>query len=117
VVTLAALALVPVDANTPLALVVAALGVAGLGIGTFTAPNTVQLMSAVPTERRGTANAVSGTSRYLGFAMGSAAIAAVIATAGPNSADPATILRAAAPAFLLSAASAAIGAAFSALPD
>jgi hypothetical protein len=49
--------------------------------------------------------------------MGSAAIAAVIATAGPNSADPATILRAAAPAFLLSAASAAIGAAFSALPD
>jgi len=40
-----------------------------------------------------------------------------IATAGPNSADPATILRAVEPAFLVAAAFAAIGAAFSALPD
>lgn len=87
------------------------------GVGTFSAPNTAQLMSAAPTERRGTANAVSGTSRYLGFAIGSATTAAVIATAGPNSADSATILRAVQPAFLVAATFAAIGAAFSALPD
>ena len=117
VLTLAVLSLASLDAASPLALVVVALAVAGLGTGAFVAPNTAQLMSAAPTERRGTANAVSGTTRYLGFAIGSAAAAAIIATAGPNSADPATILRAVEPAFLLAAAFAAIGAAFSALPD
>ncbi|HKY51332.1 MAG TPA: hypothetical protein VJP45_08745, partial [Candidatus Limnocylindria bacterium] len=65
----------------------------------------------------GTANAVSGTSRYLGFAIGSAAAAAIIATAGPSSADAATVLRSVQPTFLIAAASAALGAAASALPD
>jgi hypothetical protein len=74
-------------------------------------------MSAAPTERRGTANAVSGTARYLGFAIGSAVAATVIATAGPNSTDSATILRAVQPAFLIAAAFAAVGAGLSALPD
>lgn len=114
---LAVLSLVLLDATSPLELIVAALAVAGLGVGAFSAPNTAQLMSAAPTERRGTANAVSGTSRYLGFAIGSATVAAVIATAGPNPADPATILRAVEPAFLVAAAFCAIGAALSALPD
>lgn len=117
VLTLATLSLVPIDATTPLELIIVALAVVGLAIGTFATPNTAQLMSTAPTERRGTANAVSGTVRYLGFAIGSAAAAAVIATAGPNSADAATILRAVQPAFLLAAAFAAIGTAFCALPD
>lgn len=117
VLTLAVLSLATLSATSPLELIVLALAVAGLGTGAFVAPNTARLMSAAPTERRGTANAVSGTSRYLGFAIGSAAAAAIIVTAGPNSADSATILRAVEPAFLLAAAFAAIGAAFSALPD
>jgi EmrB/QacA subfamily drug resistance transporter len=117
VLTLAVLYLATLGPTSPLEAVVVALAVAGLGTGAFVAPNTAQLMSAAPAERRGTANAVSGTSRYLGFAIGSAVAAAMIATAGPNSADSSTILRAVEPAFLLAAAFAAIGAAFSALPD
>ena len=117
VLTVAVLALVPLDATSPLELIIAVLALVGLGVGIFSAPNTAQLMSAAPTERRGTANAVSGTSRYLGFAIGSATAAAVIATAGPDAADPATILRAVQPAFLVAAAFAAVGAALSALPD
>ena len=117
VLTLAVLSLAPLGATSPLELVVVALAVTGIGSGAFVPANTAQIMSAAPSERRGTANAVSGTSRYLGFAIGSATAAAIIATAGPNSADPATILRAVEPAFLVAAAFAAIGAAFSALPD
>ena len=117
VLTAAILVLATLGATSPLELIIVTLAFAGLGTGAFVAPNTVQLMSAAPTERRGTANAVSGTSRYLGFAVGSAMAAAVIATAGANTADPATILRAVQPAFLLAAAFAAIGAGFSALPD
>jgi EmrB/QacA subfamily drug resistance transporter len=117
VLALAALALAPLDATAPLELVVAGLALVGLGVGTFSAPNTAQLMSAAPSERRGTANAVSGTSRYLGFAIGSAAAAAIIATAGPSSADAATVLRAVAPTFVLAAGFAVLGAAVSALPD
>lgn len=115
--TLAVLALATAGATTPLEFIVVALLVTGVGSGAFVPANTAQLMSAAPAERRGTANAVSGTSRYLGFAIGSAAAAAIIATAGPNSADSATILRAVEPAFLLAAAFAAIGAAVSAVPD
>jgi MFS family permease len=117
VLTLAVLSLVSIGATSPLELIVVALALTGLGTGAFVAPNTAQLMSAAPSERRGTANAVSGTARYLGFAIGSAVAAAVIATAGPSSTDSATILRAVQPAFLIAAAFAAIGAAFSALPD
>ena len=117
VLTLAVLSLAPLGATSPLELVVIALAVTGLGSGAFVPANTAQIMSAAPAERRGTANAVSGTSRYLGFAIGSAIAAAIIATAGPNSVDPSTILRAVEPAFLVAAAFAAIGAASSAVPD
>jgi MFS family permease len=117
VFALAVLSLATLGATSPLELIVVALAVTGVGSGAFVPANTAQIMSAAPNERRGTANAVSGTSRYLGFAIGSATAAAIIATAGPNSADSATILRAVGPAFLVAAAFAAIGAAFSALPD
>ena len=117
VLTLAVLSLATLTATSPLELVVVALAVAGVGSGAFVPANTAQIMAAAPTERRGTANAVSGTSRYLGFAIGSATAAAIIASAGPDSADPATILRAVQPAFLVAAAFAAIAAAASALPD
>ena len=114
--TAAVLALAPLDATSPLELIVVALTLTGLGTGAFVAPNTAQLMSAAPPERRGTANAVSGTSRYLGFAMGSGLAAAMIATAG-SSLEQSTILRAVQPAFLVAAAFAAFGAAVSAVPD
>jgi EmrB/QacA subfamily drug resistance transporter len=117
VLTLAVLSLATLDARSPLELIVVALAFAGLGTGAFVAPNTAQIMSAAPTERRGTANAVSGTARYLGFAIGSAMAAAVVVTAGVDPADPTTILRAVEPAFLIAGAVAAIGATFSALPD
>jgi EmrB/QacA subfamily drug resistance transporter len=117
VLALAAFSLVSIGATSPLELIVVALALTGIGTGAFVAPNTAQLMSAAPTERRGTANAVSGTARYLGFAIGSAVAATVIATAGPNSTDSATILRAVQPAFLIAAAFAAVGVGSSALPD
>jgi len=115
---LAVLALAPSGAGTPLELIVVALVVTGIGSGAFVPANTAQIMSAAPSERRGTANAVSGTSRYLGFAMGSALAATMIAAAGPQLAlDSPPILRAIEPGFLIAAAFAALGAAFSALPD
>jgi len=117
VLTLAVLAMATLGPDSPIELVAIALALTGLGTGAFVSPNTSQLMSAAPSERRGTANAVSGTARYIGFAGGAALATAVIATAGPSSLEAATILRAVQPAFLIAAAFGALGVALSALPD
>ena len=114
---LAFLSLVPLDATRPWSSSSARWRSSGLGIGIFSAPNTAQIMSAAPTERRGTANAVSATSRYLGFAIGYGDCRRGHRDGWPGlvrsgddpsrGADPRSI----------AAAFAAIGAAFAALPD
>jgi hypothetical protein len=76
-----------------------------------------QLMSSAPAERRGTASAVSGTFALPRLRDGLGDRCRDHRDGGSDTADPGTILRAAEPAFLIAAAFAAIGAAFSALPD
>ena len=58
------------------------LGFIGVGAGLFTAPVQTALMSAAPAHLMGTAGAVSGLTRSLGFALGPALASAVWVYAG-----------------------------------
>ncbi len=55
-----------------------AMGVAGLGIGTFIAPNDSSILSATPRERLGVANGIMGVSRTLGLLLGVSAAAGLL---------------------------------------
>jgi EmrB/QacA subfamily drug resistance transporter len=46
----------------------------GIGSGLFTTPNTASIMTSVPAERRGIANAVRSTSQNTGYALSTAAL-------------------------------------------
>jgi EmrB/QacA subfamily drug resistance transporter len=104
------------DASTPIALIVMALLLIGLGIGLFTSPNSSAILGAVPAERRGVANGVLGTVRTLGMVLGIGVAGAVYATTlgltGDAGADG--ILRAADTGLLIGAGVALLGAATSA---
>ncbi len=56
----------------------------GIGAGLFTGPVQTALMSAAPAHLMGTAGALSGLARSLGFALGPALASAVWAYAGPG---------------------------------
>ena len=58
------------------------LGLVGIGAGLFTGPIQTALMSAAPAPLMGTAGALSGLARSLGFALGPALASAVWAGAG-----------------------------------
>jgi DHA2 family multidrug resistance protein-like MFS transporter len=58
------------------------LGLIGIGAGLFTGPIQTALMSAAPAHLMGTAGALSGLARSLGFALGPALASAVWAYAG-----------------------------------
>ena len=58
------------------------LGLIGIGVGLFTGPVQTALMSAAPAHLMGTAGALSGLARSLGFALGPALASAVWAYAG-----------------------------------
>lgn len=58
------------------------LGLVGIGAGLFTGPIQTALMSAAPAHLMGTAGALSGLARSLGFALGPALASAVWAYAG-----------------------------------
>ncbi len=58
------------------------LGLVGIGAGLFTGPIQTALMSAAPAHLMGTAGALSGLARSLGFALGPALASAVWACAG-----------------------------------
>jgi MFS family permease len=59
--------------------VVAVLAVVGIGIGIFSTPSTVVVMSAVDETRYGIASAITGQSRTLGMMVCMAAVTMVIA--------------------------------------
>jgi EmrB/QacA subfamily drug resistance transporter len=75
------LMLVSLSADTPLAWVLAAYSVFGLGFGAVNAPITNSAVSGMPPSQAGVAAAVASTSRQVGQTLGVAAIGAV-ATAG-----------------------------------
>jgi DHA2 family multidrug resistance protein-like MFS transporter len=60
------------------------LAMIGVGAGLFTGPVQTALMSAAPKHLMGTAGALSGLARSLGFALGPALTSAVWAYAGPG---------------------------------
>lgn len=76
------------------------LGLLGLGRGLFAGPNQAALMAAAPRQLLGTAGALAGLTRSLGFALGPAMVAATWAYLGADLAG----MRAALTAMLVVAA-------------
>src|SRR5215207_3742102 len=102
--------------STPIALVVVALLLTGLGIGLFTAPNTSAVLGAAPAHRRGVANGLLGTARSFGMVLGVGMAGAVYATAlSAAAASPGGILAAADTALVVASGVAVLGATASAL--
>jgi EmrB/QacA subfamily drug resistance transporter len=66
---------------TPLAVVLAAEVLIGLGIGQTTAPSTTLIMTNVPVARAGVGSAVNDVSRELGGALGIAVLGSILSSA------------------------------------
>lgn len=75
--------LVDVSTATPLAQVVAAFGVFGIGMGAINPPITNAAVSGMPRAQAGVASGLASTSRQVGSALG-VAIAGTIAAADPR---------------------------------
>ncbi len=90
--------------------VAAALGLAGLGIGVFVAPNTSALLGSAPRQRQGIASGILATGRNVGMVLG-VGLAGAIFTTLLGGADPGGLFRGTEIAFLVFAGLAALGAA------
>lgn len=62
------------DPSTPAMVLVGLLFVIGVGTGLFMTPNTTSIMTSVPPERRGIANAVRSTCQNTGYALSTALV-------------------------------------------
>jgi EmrB/QacA subfamily drug resistance transporter len=85
------------------------LGLIGVGAGLFTAPIQTALMSAAPAHLMGTAGALSGLARSLGFALGPALASAVWVYAGSGVGGMRTSLYAALAVAMLAVVAAWVG--------
>jgi EmrB/QacA subfamily drug resistance transporter len=105
-------ALSRIGLETPIAYVVAALVVIGLGIGLFSSPNTSAALGTVPAERRGVASGVLGTARNVGMMLGIALAGAVLSSVslGVSEGTGSAVGAAVQAAFLVAAGSTALGA-------
>ncbi|MEX1022016.1 MAG: MFS transporter [Dehalococcoidia bacterium] len=99
------------EADTPVALVLARLALIGLGSVIFNPPNTATIMGSVPRSMLGTASASVATSRNVGNAVGLAVASAVLVgvaggVAGVSASDipPLDLLRGIRAAFWVAAA-------------
>jgi EmrB/QacA subfamily drug resistance transporter len=70
--------LLTLDANTPLALVIAAYVVFGVGFGMINAPITNTAVSGMPLAQAGVAAGVASTSRQVGSALGVAVLGSLV---------------------------------------
>jgi MFS family permease len=70
--------------TAPLAILLAAYGVLGVGIGFANAPITTTAVSGLPRERTGVAAAITSTARQVGSAMGIAAAGALVSGGSPD---------------------------------
>jgi EmrB/QacA subfamily drug resistance transporter len=73
---------------TPLVHVAVGLGVCGLGVALFIAPNNSALLGAAPRHRQGIASGVLATSRYVGMALGVGLAGAILTTMLARHAEP-----------------------------
>ena len=76
-----ALMLTQLSATTPLALLLAAYAVFGIGFGTVNSPITYTAVSGMPDNQAGVAAAVASTSRQVGQALGVAVTGSILGTA------------------------------------
>ncbi len=81
---------------SPSTAIALALGVAGLGIGTFISPNSNALMGSAPHHRQGIAAGLLATARNVGMVLGVGLSGAIFTTilAQGNAGDSATLFRA-----------------------
>ncbi|MEA2481819.1 MAG: hypothetical protein QOJ07_3741 [Thermoleophilaceae bacterium] len=77
--------LVDIGPGTPLAWLVAAYAVFGIGVGFVNAPITNAAVSGMPREQAGVAAAVATTSRQFGQAIGVAIVGAIVASGAGSS--------------------------------
>ena len=72
-----ALLLTALARDTPLAYLLAAYGIFGVGLGMVNAPITNTAVSGMPSSQAGVASAVASTSRQVGMTLGVAVIGAI----------------------------------------
>ncbi|MEU2562449.1 DHA2 family efflux MFS transporter permease subunit [Streptomyces longispororuber] len=97
--TAGALALVGLSDSTPLALLLGAYLVIGVGVGFANAPLTNTAVGGLPRERAGVAGAITSTARQVGAAVGVAVAGGLVAGQ-----DPARLAQASHPGWLTAAA-------------
>jgi EmrB/QacA subfamily drug resistance transporter len=92
-----------------------ALGVVGLGTGTFISPNNSAIMGAAPHERQGIAAGILATARSTGMVLGVGLAGAIFTTIMARSSDEFTIFSAISVSLMVAAVIAGIGAITSAV--
>jgi MFS family permease len=78
--------LATLEADTPMALIMARLAVVGLGTAIFASPNSSTVMGSVPADQLGTASASVATGRNIGNALGLGIASAVLVGVASSSA-------------------------------
>jgi EmrB/QacA subfamily drug resistance transporter len=99
-IALGALLLVDLEPNTPLARLVVAYAIFGVGLGMVNAPITNTAVSGMPRSQAGVAAAVASTSRQVGASLG-VAIAGTVAGSGIRIAHSTTFAASTHPVFWL----------------
>jgi EmrB/QacA subfamily drug resistance transporter len=92
-----------------------ALGIVGLGTGTFISPNNSAIMGSAPSERQGIAAGILATARSTGMVLGVGLAGAIFTTIMAESFGENTIYAAIHTSFIIAAIMAAIGAFTSAI--
>lgn len=87
-----------IDPDTPLAWLLAAYVIFGLGFGSVNAPITNATVSGMPRAQAGVASAIATTSRQFGQALGVAIVGAIVTSSVGESVDP-NLFSASAPAW------------------
>ena len=101
--------------NSPIYEIGVALGVVGLGTGTFISPNNSAIMGSAPGQRQGIAAGILATARSTGMVLGVGLAGAIFTTILVDSVGENTIYAATRASFIIAAILAAIGAFTSAI--
>jgi EmrB/QacA subfamily drug resistance transporter len=86
VVVVGLFSLATLEADTPMALIMARLAVVGVGTAIFASPNSSTVMGSVPADQLGTASASVATGRNIGNALGLGIASAVLVGVASSSA-------------------------------
>ena len=95
--------------DSSLWIVALALGISGLGTGTFISPNNSSLMGSAPRNRQGIAAGILATARSVGMVLGIGLSGAIFTTVMANSQSSAALFTATQASFLAASALAALG--------